>query len=139
MFANEGHAGRPWSADLHRWARKERARAIALSMYGAARLVATGLHAFMRIVDRVARDLLGAIYRRSAVRALQRADDLMLADIGVPRCEIEAAVRAGRRARSIGKIERNRHNWRHFPLERKAAFRSKKTRGFSPEGTESVL
>ncbi|NJM35478.1 MAG: DUF1127 domain-containing protein [Rhodomicrobium sp.] len=40
--------------------------------------------------------------RREAIAQLQQLDDYMLADIGIPRSQIEFAVRNGRRPDEIG-------------------------------------
>jgi uncharacterized protein YjiS (DUF1127 family) len=91
--------------ELHRWASKERSRAIGLCIIGVARAVTTGLRVASLASDRLVRDFLTVVYQRGAVRALQRLDDTALADMGVSRCQIEPAVRAGSTLRAIRKIE----------------------------------
>ena len=45
------------------------------------------------------RSLVAEAVQRIAIRELERLDDRILADLGVPRAEIEFAVRSGRPAR----------------------------------------
>lgn len=138
MLENERSSPRPSSAELHRWARAARGRAIALAIGRAARILTIWLRAFAKVADRLARDLLAAAYRRGAVRALQRLDDVALADIGVPRCEIEGTVQKGRPMHTIRKIEHRHQNWRHFPPQWQAALRQKLPQPRPPEMMESA-
>ena len=55
--------------------------------------------AIMHLLRRLARSLQAIAEERShrrAIRALQRFDNHLLADIGIKRCEIEQLVRRGR-------------------------------------------
>src|SRR5260370_9873100 len=52
---------------------------------------------------RLARDLADERLLRSAIRELHQLDDRTLADIGIPRCGIEFAVRQGRLPRQFSR------------------------------------
>jgi uncharacterized protein YjiS (DUF1127 family) len=81
------------------------------------RRLATAVRALALAGDRLTRAVLTAAYRRGAVRALQRLGDSALADMGVPRCEIESAVQLGMTAHALRKIEYRQQKRRRGTVE----------------------
>ena len=92
--------------EIERQAQHERSIVINALMQATARGFATWLRVIGRVGGRVLRRLVADGVWRSRIRALQRLDDRVLADIGVPRGEIEFAVRGGRPLRAIRKMQR---------------------------------
>ena len=137
MLKNEGGSPRPSSAELHRWARVERSRVIAEMIGKAARVATLCVRVAVRLADRLARDLLAAAYKRGAIRALQRLDDVTLADMGVPRCGIERSVGKGRPGQTMRNIEHWKQNWRSFPPQWQAAARQNLPQPRPPEMMEA--
>src|SRR5262245_49486112 len=84
-------------------ARIKRNLVIEACMRGTMRAFAQWLRALVLRSAGLARDLAAKRRLRSAVRALHRLDDRMLADIGVTRGEIESAVLNGLPARMMHK------------------------------------
>ena len=136
MFQTNFSYQRPSSAELHRWARIERSRALALFGCGVARALATKTRVLARAAGRLARRFMTLVYQRSMIRALQRLDDVTLADLGVPRCETESIVREGRSVRPVRK--RDHQDWRHFPPRWQAAMRHKLPQLRDPRITDTA-
>jgi len=83
----------PSSHEVDRLARAERNRALRAFGRDVLHKLSAMLRATTFAVARAIRKLAAAERRRGAMRALQELDDRTLADIGVPRSEIEYAVR----------------------------------------------
>ena len=86
----------PSSFEVDRFARHERNRALQVFGRDVMHKLSAMLRATSFAIARAIRKLAAAERRRGAIRALQELDDRTLADIGVPRSEIEYAVRGMR-------------------------------------------
>jgi uncharacterized protein YjiS (DUF1127 family) len=112
MYDDEHPELRPAFYEIERQAQLERVTVINALMRATACGLATWLRTLGRAGVRIVRNLAAKGAWRSRVRALQALDDRTLADIGLPRGEIEFAVRSGRPMRAIRELQR-RHHGRH--------------------------
>jgi len=92
--------------EIERQAQFERAVVINALVRATARGLAIWLCTLGRAGARIVRNLAADGVWRSRIRALQSLDDRTLADIGLPRGEIEYAVRSGRPMRAIRRMRR---------------------------------
>jgi uncharacterized protein YjiS (DUF1127 family) len=110
-------AERVSSYQLERQAQRQRT----LLMQAYARMAAQAFAEWLRaLAQELAQRLATDAHGRAAVRALQQLDDRTLADIGVPRSEIETAVRCGQVVRLTRK-ERLAQDWSGGTDTRQAA------------------
>ena len=107
--------------EIERQAQLERSVVINALMRATARGLAAWLRTLGRAGARVLRKLAADGIWRSRIRALQALDDRTLADIGLPRGEIEYAVRSGRPLRSVRKLQRRHAGRRRVAAQSPAA------------------
>jgi uncharacterized protein YjiS (DUF1127 family) len=120
MFETSNPPPQSSSFELEHWARRERNLVISALVRSAIHKFARWLRVLFVRTARMAHGWAAGHLRRQAIRALERLDDRTLADIGVPRCDIESVVRSGRPARAAGKALRRQDRSRR-PARRRVA------------------